>query len=481
MSVEPLSSDSFMDLPQNVEAEQGLLGAILANNQAYDRVADFLAPDHFFEEPHRRIFEAAGHLINTGKRADAITLKAYFERDRALEHVGGAEYLAGLQTSFVTITGARDYGQTIYDAWLRRSLIDIGGNLQHESMAADLEHDGSQLAEQAMDELTGLMESGQRDSNAADISTLLTRVAEQTDAIRRGEVPPGLMTGLVDLDRMTGGFHGGELIILAGRPGMGKTALATKIAQNIGRRDEGHVAFFSLEMSEEAIARRIICETAGLDYQSSLQRDGLNDSDFERFKSAAQRLQGMNLHIDATPRLAPAMMHARSLGLQRRKGLSMIVVDHLGHVKPPRSTGSRHLDLGEITKALKATAKRLDVPVLLLCQLNRGVETREDKRPTMADLRESGHIEEDADAILLAYRDHYYASRTEPTQNEGENREKFESRELEWFDRIQTTKNKGDVIVAKQRNGATGTVHLAFIEDYMRWDNLAPDYRSEQR
>lgn len=489
------AEDSFQNgwaLPSHDEAEQALLGAILADNRVFDRVADFLAPEHFADATHAKIFMTCGHLINQGKQANAVTLKGFFDHTEALEEVGGAKYLAELQANFVTAINALDYGRIVHDCWVRRQLIGLGARLSREAHTIDAEVDGLSLAEEAQDVLTDLLEAGQREGGLEGAQSLLMRVAEETEAIRKGEREPGLQTGLTDLDRLTGGLQREDLIILAGRPSMGKTALATKIAVNVARRlcrqtgPDGQrieqpqpVGFFSLEMSAEALIRRIACDAAEVDYASTLQERGLSDADYQRFIDACMEMRGIPLMIDGTPRLSPAQIHARALGMKRRHGLSLIIVDHLGHVTPPHRSDKRYQDLGDITKALKATAKRLGVPVILLCQLNRAVESRDDKRPTLADLRESGQIEEDADVVMFCYREHYYVKRAAPQQRDGEAGDKFAERTAAWGQRCSRCVGLGDVIIAKQRNGSVDTAQLRFDDRFMRWGDLARQDRLE--
>ncbi len=472
--------------PANDEVEQALLGAILADNRAYDRVSGALAPEHFSDPVHGAVYGACGHLIGEGRQANALTLKSYFENEEALSDVGGAQYLAQLQASYVTMIGVADYAVIIIDCWTRRQMLDIAGRMVQQASVAEIDQEASALVEAFAGEMTGLIEAGQREGGLVDFQTLAVRVAEQTEAIRRGEVEPGIATGLADLDRLTGGLHRGDLIMLAGRPGMGKTALATKISEGVASRlCIGHdsagdrteepqpVAFFSLEMTADAISRRIACSRAGVEYTRTLQRDGLSQADYDRFIDALMAARALPIRIDGTPRLSPAQIRARALAMKRRQGLSLIVVDHLGHVTPPHRSNARHQDLGDITKALKATAKSLDVPVLLLCQLNRGVEGREDKRPTLADLRESGQIEEDADVVMFCYREEYYLARSEPKRRDGEDESKFLSRVNTWVRDVERTRGCGDVMVAKQRNGAVDTARMAFSEKFMRWADLA--------
>lgn len=483
---------SFREPPASDEAEQALLGAILAENLAYDRVGDFLKPEHFADGIHGEIFAACGSLINEGRVANAITLRNLFENRDELAEVGGGEYLAQLQAGVVTIINARDYGRTIHDLWLRRQLAALGHEVTARAYNAELDDDAVAIAGEAADQIASLVESGQREGGLVGADKLMLEVAERTEAIRLGRVEPAIQTGFTDLDAMIGGLHRQDLIILGGRPSMGKTALATKIAYRVastaGRQvdEEGNafeqeqpVAFFSLEMSAEQLNRRIAAERAGVDFEATQTETGLNEDEHRAFIDECMALRRIPLFVDGTPRLAPAQMMARARALKRKRGLSLVIIDHLGHVKPPNRSSSHHIDLGDITKACKEMAKRLDVPVILLCQLSRGLEQREDKRPVLSDLRESGHIEEDADTVLFVHREHYYKSRTPPIQKDNEDDEAFNKRLVRWENACSAVVGLGDVICAKQRSGPVNKVSLAFIGHLMRWENRARDLYGE--
>lgn len=490
----PLSLESVPPLPANDEAEQALLGAILAENRAYDAVAEFLRPEHFADGIHADIFAAAAQLINEGRAANAITLRHHFERREELTDVGGGEYLNRLQAAFVTVINARDYGLTILDCWQRRLMIELSQEVIQRSRDAGLERTSDDIAGMAIAELTDMLEAGRREGGLTSAAEGMLEVAQRTEAIARGETEPTLSTGLVDLDKLIGGLNRQDLIILGGRPSMGKTALATKIAYNVAAASENSegldgtpatspqpVAFFSLEMSAEQLNRRVAAERAGVSFRDSQEYGGLSSDEQQRFIDACMACRRLPLFVDGTPNLAPAQILARARAMKRRHGLSLVIVDHLGHVKPPQRTERRHLDLGGITKSLKALAKQLNVPVVLLCQLGRGVEQRDDKRPTLPDLRESGHIEEDADVVLFVYRGHYYKKRESPEQKDTEDQEAYAKRLGRWEKACSRLAGLGEVICAKSRNGATGTVRLAYVDRLMRWEDRARDLYGDER
>ncbi len=501
-SVTPLLSDDEPDLhhrapPTNVEAEQALLGAILANNQAYERVADFLAADHFADPVHARIFEACGILIERGQIANAVQLKNLFEREEALEAVGGAQYLARLQASFVTIINAKDYGRTIHDLFLRRQLIDLGGDIVNEAHEHDLEADASGQIEVAEERLYKLAETGQTEGGLLPLKRAVVESVGMVEAaMRRDGQVAGVSSGLRDLDKLLGGLHRSDLIILAARPSMGKSTLATNIAFNIAnspreeRDPEGNViemrqpvAFFSLEMSAEQLATRLISECSGVG-SDSMRKGEIRNEEFDRIFEASRQLYEVPLFVDDTPALSVSALRTRARRMKRQFGLSLIVVDYLQLMQPPagKRSENRVQEVSEITRGLKALAKDLDVPVLALSQLSRQVENREDKRPQLADLRESGSIEQDADVVMFIYREQYYLDRAEPMQRDDENAEKFHERSQRWQERRDNAENLSDVIVAKQRHGPIGTIKLFFngatttFQDYQDDGRLPAHY-----
>jgi replicative DNA helicase len=473
--------------PSNVQAEQALLGALLANNKAYERVSEFLVPEHFADPLHGRIFQAIGRRIEAGQLADAVTLKAEFEHSGVLEEVGGTAYLAQLLAAMVGIINAGEYGRAIYDSWLRRQLIDIGETVVNHAFSADPDLDGTKQIEAAEQQLFDLATDGATSGGFVSFERALTDAIQGAErAFRRSGHVSGLSTGLRDLDAKMGGLHPSDLLILAGRPGMGKTALATKIAFGAARalmeearrtdRDalpKGSVAVFSLEMSAEQLATRLLSEEARIS-GDRIRRGDIGQRDFDRFVQVSREIAGLPIQIDDTPAVTLSAMRTRCRRLKRTKGLSLVVVDYLQLMRPSAGTKpeSRVLEISQITQGLKAIAKELAVPVLALSQLSRQVENRDDKRPQLADLRESGTIEQDADAVMFVYRDEYYLAQRAPKQMAFDSEEKFQSSLEKWQRDMETVHNKAELIIAKQRHGPTGMIPLFFEAEFTRFADL---------
>ncbi len=472
--------------PHNYEAEMALLGAILANNLTFDKVNEFLRPDHFADALHGRIYEAAGKLIERGHIANALTLKSLFDQDPALLEHGGAQYLARLAASVVTIINAEDYGRAIHDLHLRRQLIDLGEVMVNTAHDHDLDLPATGQIETAEEKLFRLAETGDTENGLRPLTEALTGAINMAEAAvkREGHVT-GVTTGLVDLDKKLGGLQPSDLVILAGRPSMGKTALATNIAFNaalahkLAPENGGRVAFFSLEMSAEQLATRILAEQTGISSDRIRRGEISRDDDFSRLVIAAQDLQTLPMHIDDTPGLSVPAMRTRARRLKRRQGLGLIVVDYLQLMRSPAGLRSenRVQEVSEITRGLKAIAKELEVPVLALSQLSRAVEQRDDKRPQLADLRESGSIEQDADVVMFIFREQYYHERGEPKQRDDESSEKFAERHSRWLERGERVHNVAEVNIAKQRHGPIGTVELYFDGMVTKFGNLSRDDR----
>ena len=476
--------------PVNYEAEQALLGAILENNYAFERVADFLRPEHFADAAHGRIFEAIGKLIERGQQANAITLKSLFDQDEALAEAGGANYLAKLQSSTITIVNAGDYGRTIYDLYLRRELIALGEDVVNDAFAQDLEVTATDQIETAEQKLYGLAEAGQTERGLTTFKSAVIEAVNMAEAaFKRDSHVAGVSTGFKDLDKWLGGLHHSDLVILAGRPAMGKTSLATNIACSAAtarQKDTGPdgtvvetpqvVAFFSLEMSAEQLATRIIAE--GAEVRSDVIRRGeIRQSQFDKIFETSRALYTLPLFIDDTPALTIGALRTRARRLKRQQGLSLIVVDYLQLMQGPAGLRSenRVQEVSEITRGLKAVAKELNVPVLALSQLSRQPEQRDDKRPQLADLRESGSIEQDADVVMFIYREDYYLARERPTQKANESKEKFNERQADYDLRMDEARNKAEIIIAKQRHGPTGTVEMLFRGEFTRFSDLISD------
>jgi replicative DNA helicase len=493
-SPSPLLGLSQRIPPSNQQAEQALLGALLANNKAYERVSEFLTPEHFVDPIHGRIYGAIARRVEAGQLADAVTLKAEFEHSGVLDEVGGTTYLAQLLGAMVGIINAGEYGRAIYDAWLRRQLIDIGETVVNNAFGAGTEEDGRAQIELAEQALFNLAERGAADGGFVTFEHALTEAIQNAErAFQRSGGVSGLSTGLHDLDTKTGGLHPSDLVILAGRPGMGKTALATKIAfgaaraiQAEARADDPNavprttVAMFSLEMSAEQLATRLLSEEARISGER-IRRGDIGQRDFDRFVQVSRDIGSLPLHIDDTPAITLSAMRTRCRRLARTKGLSLVVVDYLQLMRPAAGTRpeNRVLEIGQITQGLKAIAKELSVPVLALSQLSRSVESREDKRPQLSDLRESGSIEQDADLVMFIYRDEYYEQNRAPKRSSFENDEKFHSATDNWKQKMEIVHNKAELLIEKNRHGATGKIDLYFEGEYTRFADLDPHHNGD--
>jgi replicative DNA helicase len=476
--------------PHNLEAEQALLGSILYDNGAYERLSDRLQPHHFFEPFHQRLFAAVEAFIRKGQLAEPIVLMERFRRDPAFEELGGLRYLAELVDRAPPAANAADYGRVIYDLAIRRDLIRIGGEI---SVAAqqDAETEARDQIEAAEQQLYGLAENGQASSGFQSFADALQGAVEMAaEAFSRDGGLAGVSTGLIDLDQKLGGLHPSDLLILAGRPSMGKTALATNIAYHVARNyawepqadgsrktvNGGVVAFFSLEMSAEQLAMRILADASGVS-SDRLRKGEIDQAEFGRVRDAALEIQESPLFIDATGGLSIAKLAARARRLKRSSGLDLIVVDYLQLLTTggdaSRANDNRVQEVSQITMGLKALAKELSLPIIALSQLSRQVEQREDKRPQLSDLRESGSIEQDADAVMFVYRESYYKGRAEPREGTPEH--------LAWQEEMDQIRHVAEVIIGKQRHGPIGTVKLSFNEDTTKFGNLARDGRYEMR
>ena len=483
------TDDTYRSPPHNLEAEVALLGAILVNNEACDRVSAFLTPEHFFEPLHARIFEAASTLIKIGKLASPVTLKTYFDNDATLREVGGMAYLARLAANATTIINAEEYGRTVYELAQRRKLISVGTDLVNEAFDPDIEDTSKDLIERAEQTLYGMAETGKYGQGFQPFARALTDAVDMAaSAYQRDGGLSGISTGLKDLDEKMGGLQSSDLIILAGRPAMGKTALATNIAYHIAKAysaehqpdgsvkvtNGGVVAFFSLEMSAEQLATRIISEQAEIPSEQ-IRRGKITEDEFARIVEVSREMQSLPLYIDATGGLTIAQVAARARRLKRQRGLGLVVVDYLQLLtgSSRRAAEGRVQEVSEITVGLKALAKELNVPIVALSQLSRQVENRDDKRPQLADLRESGSIEQDADVVMFVYREEYYLARQEPRPNTQEH--------FDWQEQMNRVNGVAEVIIGKQRHGPTGTVQLQFEGRLTKFQDLArTDYLPER-
>ena len=477
--------------PHNFEAEQALLGAILINNAAYQRVAEFLRPEHFADPLHGKLYDSLSRLIERGQVVSAITLKTYVEQDEDMKAAGGAQYIARLVAASVHVIDAAAFGQAVHDLYLRRQLIDIGETVVNGAFGTgDVDETALNQIEVAEKKLYDLASTGQTEGGFKAFRVALTEATVAAEAAyhRVGQLT-GVASGLFQLDQLLGGLHKSDLIILAGRPSMGKTALATNIAFNAARAyreeivegrpkavDGAVVGFFSLEMSSEQLATRMLAEQAEVPSEK-IRKGELISSDFDRVLSVSHELEHLNFFIDDTPALSIAALRTRARRLKRTHGLGLLVVDYLQLLSPTGKNrqDNRVQEVSEIPRGLKTLAKELDVPVLALSQLSRAVEQREDKRPQLADLRESGSIEQDADVVMFVYREEYYLTRSEPARRAEESDQRFNERHEAWRQRCELTYGKAEVIVAKQRHGPTGIVRLAFEGQFTKFDNLPAD------
>jgi replicative DNA helicase len=473
--------------PSNEQAEQALLGALFANNRAYERVSEFLAPEHFADPINGRIYQAIVRRLEAGQLADPVTLKAEFEHSGILEEVGGTAYLAQLLTAMVGIINAGEYGRAIHDAWIRRQLIDIGETVVNNAFGADAELDGSQQIEAAEHSLFQLATDGAVGGGFVPFERVLTgAILGAERAFRRVGHVSGLTTGLRDLDTKMGGLHPSDLMILAGRPGMGKSALAIKIAFGAAKAllaearasdpnavPNRCVGVFSLEMSAEQLATRLLAEQSRVS-SDSIRRGDITQRDFDKFVQVSREIAALPIEIDETPAITLSALRTRARRLKRTKGMALLVIDYLQLMRPAAGTKpeSRVLEIGQLTQGLKAIAKELQVPVLALSQLSRAVETREDKRPQLSDLRESGTIEQDADSVMFIYRDEYYLEQREPKLAAFENEEKHRLATDEFQRQMERVHNQADLIIAKQRHGPTGTIKLFFEAEFTRFADL---------
>lgn len=478
--------------PANLKAEQALLGALLTNNRAYERVAEFLMPHHFADSVNGRIYEAIARRVNQQQLADPVTLRAELEHSGVLDEVGGIEYLGQLVSAMVGIINAGEYGQTILDAWMRRELIDIGEQVVNNAFGAEGSLPAADQIADAEEKLFRIATDTASDPRLRRFDAALKLALESIEhAISSAGKVSGLPTGLRDLDKKTGGMHGSDLLILAGRPAMGKTALATKIAfgaaehllreareadPRAGARKS--VLFFSLEMSAEQLAARILSEEARVSTER-IRRGDISARDFSAFVEASKKLQELPLFIDDTPAITLQALRtrcrrqARSFG-EGGQGLALVVIDYLQLMRPNPGIRSenRVQEISAITQGLKALAKEFHVPVIALSQLSRAVESREDKRPLLSDLRESGSIEQDADAVMFVYRDEYYLQARQPKRMAFDTDQKFEAAMSKWQTDMADVHNKAEVILAKQRHGQPGKVDLFFDAQYTRFADL---------
>ncbi|HEX8443288.1 MAG TPA: replicative DNA helicase [Allosphingosinicella sp.] len=485
-------------LPQNADAEAALLGALMIDNRLAEDIQMKLRPDHFFEPLHARIYEAILKLIDRNMIASPVTLRPMFEADEEMKELGGPVYLAKLTGSGATVIGARDFADQVYDLALLRALIGVGREMVEEALDTSQDVDPKAQIESAESALYRVAEEGGGEGSVrtfAQATRMAVQMAEK--ALNTGGGLSGVTTGLEGINAKTGGLHHSDLLILAGRPGMGKTALATNIAFNAAQRlrrdmeDDitaeksagAAVAFFSLEMSADQLATRILSEQSGISSEN-LRMGKISQQDFRNLARAAAELESLPLYIDDTPGLTIAALRTRARRLKRQRQIGFIVVDYLQLLQGSGKAGdgNRVQEISEISRGLKTLAKELNVPVLALSQLSRAVEQREDKRPQLSDLRESGSIEQDADIVMFVYRDEYYVASREPKRPmEGDDAKVWDDH-AKWMLDMERASGMSELIVAKQRHGATGKVKLRFEAKITRFSDYIEDsYVPEMR
>ncbi len=474
-------------LPHNIEAEQQLLGAILTNNDIYDRIASLVKPEHFFEPVHQRIYEISIARIQRNALASPVTLKAYLEDDSGLKELGGPAYLVRLAGSAISAFAARDYAQMIYDLAVRRELMQLGREITDRARTVEIDSDPKDQITEAEQRLYTLAEQGTVERGFVSFLKATTdAVATANAAYHRDGALSGISTGFADLDKKLGGLHPSDLLILAGRPSMGKTSLATNIAFNIARAcrigtrpdgsegavNGGVVGFFSLEMSAEQLAARILSEASEVPSEQ-IRRGDMTEAEFRRFIEAAKTLEACPLYIDDTPALPISQVAARCRRLKRTRGLDVVFVDYLQLLRGTGRGDNRVQEIAEISMGLKALAKELSLPVVALSQLSRQVENRDDKRPQLSDLRESGSIEQDADVVMFVFREEYYKEREKPGDHDLEGMAK-------WQESMERVHGRAEVIIGKQRHGPIGTIELSFEGRFTRFGNLVQPWQQGQ-
>tara|TARA_B100001123_G_scaffold446194_1_gene599865 strand:- start:222 stop:1652 length:1431 start_codon:yes stop_codon:yes gene_type:complete len=463
--------NSQKEMPCNIEAEQALIGSILVSNEIYDEISTIVDFQKFFDPIHAKIFETIENLISKGLLANPITLKNYFENNEGLKELGGQEYLIKITKFSTSVKQAIDYANIIHEMHVRRELIKISESVLNEaSNNNEVVSSGEEIIQNAEKSLFDLAERGHFSQSFLKFENALKQTIEMAkSAYQTEEGIVGVPTGLTDLDARLGGMHKQDLVIIAGRPSMGKTALATNIAfhaaKNIEKKQKkSSVAFFSLEMSSEQLSTRILSEQSRI-RSNDIRRGKVSEKEFEQFIETSKNIFDLPLYIDETPAITISAISNRSRRIKRLFGLDLIVVDYIQLMKSGSSKNDgRVQEISEITQGLKALAKELDVPVLALSQLSRAVEQRDDKKPQLADLRESGSIEQDADVVMFVYREAYYLERKEPSLGSIEH--------AEWQQKMDEVSTLADIMIGKQRHGPTGNVKVEFEAMYTKFKDL---------
>ena len=449
--------DNFKELPNNIEAEQSILGTILVSNEIFDEINTIISNINFYDPMHQKIFAAVESLIYKGMLANPITLKNYFENEK--DDLNIPEYLVKITKFSTSSRQAIEYSKIIYDMYVRRELIKISENTIDTAKQKDLNVSGQNIIENSERLLFDLAEKGSFSSSLVKFDEAMKLTIEMaSNAYKNDEGIVGVPTGLTDLDDTLGGLHESDLIIIAGRPSMGKTALATNIAFNAAQRlqasgKKSSIAFFSLEMSSEQLSTRILAEQSKIK-SNDIRRGRISDEQFDKFIETSKNISELPLYIDETPAISIAAISNRARRIKRLHGLDMLVVDYIQLMRATNTRDGRVQEISEITQGLKAIAKELAIPVLALSQLSRAVEQRDDKKPQLSDLRESGSIEQDADVVMFVFREAYYLERKEPRPATVEH--------AEWQAKMNEISNLAEIIIGKHRHGPTRSIMLEF-------------------
>jgi len=462
-----LVQNEVNELPNNIEAEQSVIGSIFVSNEIFDEINMIVTSKNFYDPMHQKIFSAIEKLIYSGMLANPITLKNYFEKEK--DEINVPDYLIKITKFSTSSRQTIEYSKLIYDLFVKRELIKISENIIDTAKLNDLDHDGKSIIENFEKSLFDLAEKGSFSSSLVKFDEAMKMTIEMaSNAYKNEEGIVGVPTGLTDLDDRLGGLHKSDLLIIAGRPSMGKTALATNIAFNAAKKiqEEGRkstIAFFSLEMSSEQLSTRILAEQSRIK-SNDIRRGRISEEQFDKFIETSKNISELPLYIDETPAISIAALSNRARRIKRLYGLDMVVVDYIQLMRAANFRDGRVQEISEITQGLKALAKELSVPVLALSQLSRAVEQRDDKKPQLSDLRESGSIEQDADVVMFVFREAYYLERKEPQPATVEH--------AEWQSKMNDVANRAEIIIGKQRHGPTGNVFLEFEPMFTRFKDI---------
>ena len=462
-----LVKNEVNELPNNIEAEQSVIGSILISNEIFDELNIIINSKNFYDPMHQKIFSAIERLIYSGMLANPITLKNHFENEK--DELNVPDYLVKITKFSTSSRQAIEYSKLIYDLYVKRELIKISENVIDVAKLNDLENDGQSIIQNFEKSLFDLAEKGSFSSSLVKFDEAMKMTIEMAQvAYKNDEGIVGVPTGLTDLDDRLGGLHKSDLLIIAGRPSMGKTALATNIAFNAAKKiqEDGRkstIAFFSLEMSSEQLSTRILAEQSRI-RSNDIRRGRISEDQFDKFIETSKDIADLPLYIDETPAISIAALSNRARRIKRLYGLDMVVVDYIQLMRASNIKDGRVQEISEITQGLKALAKELSVPVLALSQLSRAVEQRDDKKPQLSDLRESGSIEQDADVVMFVFREAYYIGRKEPQPNTVDH--------AEWLNKMNEVANRAEIIIGKQRHGPTGNVFLEFEPEFTRFKDI---------